>query len=76
MEMSFEDEMALLEANMAAVTLREDDPSIPAEEELPEIYKIETIIQKYKTENKILIKILPKEAPNPAEAANAERKRE
>ena len=65
MSFSIEDEIALLEANMASVTLQEADPSIPAEPELPEIHKIETIIQTYKTENKILIKILPKPALQP-----------
>jgi len=64
MSYSIEDEIALLEANMASVTLQQADPSIPAEPELPdtEIHKIETIIRKYKTENKIIIKIAPKEA--------------
>jgi hypothetical protein len=71
MSFSIEDEIALLEANMAAVTIQDQDPSYVAEEELPEIYKIETIIQTYKTENKIIIKIMPKEASN---AANAEKK--
>ncbi len=70
MELSIEDEIALLEANMAAVTIQDQDPSYVAEEELPEIYKIETIIQTYKTENKIIIKIMPKEA---SKAANAEK---
>lgn len=70
MSFSIEDELALLESNMTKVTFQEAEPNFTAEEELPEIYKVETIIEKIKLENKFLIKILPKEAANAAEAAN------
>jgi hypothetical protein len=71
---SISDEFDLLEANMAAVTLQEAEPNFVPEPELPEIDKIKPQIQINKLENKILIKIMPKESSKADNAAIAEEK--
>jgi hypothetical protein len=63
LEFSIEGEIALWEANIAAVTLQEAEPNFVPEPELPEIDKIKPLIQINKLENKIIIKSCRRKRP-------------